>query len=140
MAGMNAANASTISAGQGSSDQEDDQEQPGAAAPSSEGEAGKDSGIDFDVPTGFEPPEGVKPGDEFEAVASFVIDPDGKEMCITKLEGIPVGEAAEKSKPGLKKGAGKNKQGNNPDFLSSVESGLQGSSSPPEAASSGQTY
>jgi hypothetical protein len=51
----------------------------------------EDSGVDFYIPDGYDVPDGVEPGDEFTAVATFELDEDepGK-MVLTKLDGIPV--------------------------------------------------
>lgn len=43
----------------------------------------------FPIPKGFTPPEGLKPDEEFEALASFKLTKDGKlELC--EVEGNPV--------------------------------------------------
>ncbi len=42
--------------------------------------------IKFDAPEGFEIPEGVKPGDTFEAMASFRLKDNGQ-ICLEGVEG-----------------------------------------------------
>lgn len=47
--------------------------------------------ISFPIPDGFAIPEGVKPGAEFESVASLVDNGDGT-LSIVSLDGSPVGD------------------------------------------------
>lgn len=56
----------------------------------------------FDVPAGFEPPEGNAPGDTFEVLATVEWGEDGTTMTVTAVDGIPIsgGEpAAEDAAP-----------------------------------------
>lgn len=46
--------------------------------------------IYIDAPDGFDMPEGVKVGKEFEAVASLTMTKDGR-ICLKKLDGIEIG-------------------------------------------------
>ena len=45
---------------------------------------------EFEVPTGYKAPEGVKPGDTFEELATFRMKPDGS-MCLVEVAGVTVG-------------------------------------------------
>ena len=55
----------------------------------------EDSTVDFPLPKGFEPPAGIKKGEEFTALASLKLDADG-DLQLTKIDGIPVtGESDE---------------------------------------------
>lgn len=49
--------------------------------------------IEFPVPQGFTPPEGVKEGQPFDFMASGYFK--GKSMYLTSVEGTPVAEAEE---------------------------------------------
>lgn len=49
--------------------------------------------IEFPVPAGFTPPEGVKEGQPFDFMASGYFK--GKTMYLTSVEGTPVGEPEE---------------------------------------------
>lgn len=52
-----------------------------------------ESYIEFDAPEGFELPEGVEVGKEFDLVATFKVKEDG-EMCLQKVGGLPVKRAS----------------------------------------------
>ncbi len=55
----------------------------------------EDSGLpEFMPPQGFEVPEGTKPGDEFQSVASLKVDEDGK-LCLLSLDGAEFAGAKE---------------------------------------------
>ena len=55
----------------------------------------EDNVVDFPLPKGFEPPAGIKKGEEFTALASLKLDADG-DLQLTKIDGIPVtGESEE---------------------------------------------
>lgn len=55
----------------------------------------EDYTVDFPLPKGFEPPAGIKKGEEFTALASLKLDADG-DLQLTKIDGIPVtGESEE---------------------------------------------
>lgn len=47
--------------------------------------------IEFETPSGFEPPEGTEEGKDFDMVATFRVKPDGK-SCLVAVGGLPVGE------------------------------------------------
>jgi hypothetical protein len=54
--------------------------------------------IEFPVPQGFTPPEGVKEGQAFDFMASGYFK--GKTMYLTSVEGAPVAEAEEAEEEG----------------------------------------
>jgi hypothetical protein len=54
--------------------------------------------IEFPVPQGFIPPEGVKEGQAFDFMASGYFK--GKTMYLTSVEGAPVAEAEEAEEEG----------------------------------------
>lgn len=45
--------------------------------------------IEFDPPAGYEPPEGIQVNQEYDALCSVLIRPDGT-MCLKTLGGLPV--------------------------------------------------
>lgn len=65
---------------------------------SEKGDYDEENKVDFPIPDGYELPSGTKPGDEFTAVGTFRLDEDG-DLCLTKLEGIPVSAEAELPEP-----------------------------------------
>lgn len=50
--------------------------------------------IYVDAPEGFEMPDGVKPGREFEVVASITMSKDGR-ISIVSLDGMDIGSEKE---------------------------------------------
>lgn len=54
--------------------------------------------IEFDPPEGYEPPEGAELDKDFDAIATFLVKPDGT-MCLKAIGGLPVyrSQAPEKS-------------------------------------------
>jgi hypothetical protein len=73
--------------GLGKPEDPDDQGPP-AAEDKGAGES-EESTISFPIPSGFEPPAGVKQGDEFTALASLRMGEEG-DIHLTKIDGIPV--------------------------------------------------
>lgn len=51
--------------------------------------------FEFEMPEGLTVPEGAVPGEEFEMVASFEWEEDGKTLCLKAIGGIPVGPAGD---------------------------------------------
>lgn len=51
----------------------------------------------FPIPQGFQPPDGVQPGQPFDAVASLKMADDGANLELVAVDGIPVGEDPEEA-------------------------------------------
>lgn len=67
--------------------------------------------VDFPLPKGFEPPAGIKKGEEFTALASLKLDADG-DLQLTKIDGIPVTGESEEEEEGESENEGEqNKPG-----------------------------
>jgi hypothetical protein len=45
--------------------------------------------ITFKIPDGYAPPEGLKEGAEFDAAATFKMEPGGK-LCLVKVDDVPL--------------------------------------------------
>ncbi|MEO7099097.1 MAG: hypothetical protein ABI162_07025 [Luteolibacter sp.] len=74
--------------------------------------------VEFKIPEGFHVPDGVKPGEEFNAVGSFLLHEDGT-MCLLEVEGSVVKPMAmEPDKDDKSKGGGQMS------FVDSIESGM----------------
>lgn len=72
----------------------------------------------FNVPEGFEAPEGNAPGDTFEVLATVEWGEDGTTMTVTAVDGIPIsgGEPAEDADAAPAEDAS---------FLDAVSAGMQ---------------
>jgi hypothetical protein len=55
--------------------------------------------VDFPMPEGFAPPDDVKPGKEFQALATLKVDEDG-DLCLIALDGAPVKPEGEEADEG----------------------------------------
>lgn len=52
---------------------------------------------EFQVPEGYSPPEGTKPGEEFQELCTLKVKADGKMMCVTAVGEQAIGGAQEKN-------------------------------------------
>jgi hypothetical protein len=55
--------------------------------------------VSFPIPEGFAPPDDVKPGKEFQALATLKVDADG-DLCLLALDGAPVKPEGEEADEG----------------------------------------
>jgi hypothetical protein len=60
-----------------------------ADTPTDTDESSEEQHVDFPIPEGFQPPEGTKQGDEFQALATLKVDEDG-DLCLLALDGAEV--------------------------------------------------
>lgn len=58
----------------------------------------EDSNLDFAIPDGFDVPDGVKPGDDFQALGTFKIKDDST-MCLVAVDGEQVKVPERKPEP-----------------------------------------
>lgn len=78
--------------------------------------------VDFPIPQGFTLPDGVKEGETFEFMAEGYIK--GDMMCLTSVEGNPVGENKEEAAPADEMASNEKTQAQEGDFVDSIETGL----------------
>ena len=58
-----------------------------------------DNSIEFQIPEGLEMPDGIKPGDTFESLATLMLGEEG-ELYLKELDGTPVSaESEEEDEP-----------------------------------------
>ena len=77
--------------------------------------------VEFGLPDGFTAPDGVRPGEEFQAVGTFKINEDGATMCLVDVEGQAVHPKTSKEPA---KGDSLSDPNKDLGFVDAVEAGL----------------
>jgi hypothetical protein len=77
--------------------------------------------VDFSIPQGFTLPDGVKEGETFEFMAEGYIK--GDMMCLTSVEGSPIGENKEAA-PKDEMASNEKPQAQQGNFVDSIETGM----------------
>lgn len=71
---------------------------PAKEKPEAKAAEGKAEYPEFTAPDGFNPPEGTKPGEEFDALGTFKLQDDGS-VCLVAVDGVKLKPEAEKESP-----------------------------------------
>lgn len=85
---------------------------------------GPDAEVEFKVDN-FQPPSGVQPGDEFNAVATLRLEADGETLCLKDIEGHIVRMLTKKENKTEDEAEGPQGSSDQPpsSFLAAVEAG-----------------